>query len=85
MSFATKPNFDLQSHPNVYYNVGGVLSKEWRRFDSFFALISDEEDKECLEKISILMREGTFFEKLDYSEKKRIELGTSTFLIGQKI
>ena len=52
--------------------------------DSSFALVDEEEDQKSIETVRQWMKDGRLFAELDKSEKKRIEIGQSIFLIGRK-
>jgi hypothetical protein len=68
-----------------YYNISGIFHSEWRKMSSYFRFLEEKELNEGLEKIRVLMENGTIFEHLNEAERLRQKNGFSCWFVAQKI
>ncbi len=67
-----------------YLDPQGPLSEAWRAGDSTWSLASDAELAGARQRVEQMNLEGTMQAYLDEREKKRLEVGQSTFVCGRK-
>ena len=72
----------LQGHS--YLDPGGPLGEAWRAGDSTWSLASDAKLASAQQRVEQMNLEGTMQAHLDEREKKRLEIGQSTFVCGRK-
>jgi len=67
-----------------YLDPEGPLSEAWRAGDSTWSLASDAELARARQRVEQMNLEGTMQAYLDERERKRLEVGQSTFVCGRK-
>jgi SAM-dependent methyltransferase len=67
-----------------YLDPKGPLSEAWRAGDSTWSLVSDTELASARQRVEQMNVAGTMQAYLDEREKKRLEVGQSTFVCGRK-
>ncbi len=67
-----------------YLDPKGPLSESWRAGDSTWSLVSDTELASARQRVEQMNVAGTMEAYLDERERKRMEVGQSTFVCGRK-
>ena len=67
-----------------YLDPKGPLSEAWRVGDSTWSLVSNTELASARQRVEQMNVAGTMQAYLDEREKKRLEVGQSTFVCGRK-
>ena len=84
-SIEQKAPLDVIMQGNELFNVDGPFDPQWRRGDSIWSLVSDDDLNDVLEFISALKKSSKLEEYIQDKDRSRLKYGQITFTIARKI
>ena len=84
-SIEQKAPLDVIMQGNELFNVDGPFDPQWRRGDSIWSLVSDDDLNDVLEFIRALKNSSKLEEYIQDKDRSRLKYGQITFTIARKI
>lgn len=78
------PKFKSIMHPTHYHNAKGVFEASWRRGESWWSLVSEEELKGLQDAVQAKIDDGTIDEWIKERDLLRTAAGQTLFMVGTK-
>lgn len=78
------PKLKAIMHKEHYYNAKGPFDEAWRRGESWWSLVDEEELKSLQEKLQVKIDDGSVDEWIQERDLLRKAAGQTLFVVGSK-